>query len=192
MVKRVIDILLSLILGLLSLPVCLIIAIAIKIDDGYEIIYSSQRIGLRGKRFNMLKFRTMSYEKINLTKEQLEEFQNDFKITNDARITKTGYWIRKYGLDEIPQFINVLRGEMSIIGPRPKLPEEIDLYEDNKNELLSVLPGITGYWQVYRESPNSDEIMRTMDLFYIRNRNIVMDLKIIALTLSALISQKNY
>ncbi len=192
MVKRIIDILLSLVFGLLSLPFCIIIALAIKLDDGNSIFYLSQRIGLGGKKFNMLKFRTMSNDNCSLTNEQLEEFQHNFKLKHDNRITKVGYWLRRYGFDEIPQFLNVLKGDMSIIGPRPKLPEEIDLYENNKNELLSTLPGITGYWQVYRKAANSDENMRSMDLYYIRNRNIVMDFKIILLTFLTLISKKNY
>jgi lipopolysaccharide/colanic/teichoic acid biosynthesis glycosyltransferase len=190
-VKRIIDILLSLLFGLLSLPFCIIIAIAIKLDDGKGIFYSSKRIGLGGRRFNMLKFRTMSNDNI-LSNEQLEEFQNNFKLNHDNRITKVGYWLRRYSLDEIPQFLNVLKGDMSIIGPRPKLPEEIDLYENNKDELLSALPGMTGYWQVYRKNANSDENMRSMDLYYIRNRNIAMDLKIVLLTFLTFVSKKNY
>lgn len=192
MVKRIIDILLSLAFGLLSLPFCIIIAIAIKIDDGNSIFYSSQRIGLGGRKFNMLKFRTMRNDNHSLSNEQLEEFQHNFKLNHDNRITIVGYWLRRYSLDEIPQFLNVLKGDMSIIGPRPKLPEEIDLYENNKNELLSALPGMTGYWQVYRKSANSDEYMRSMDLYYIRNRNIAMDLKIIFLTFFTFISKKNF
>jgi lipopolysaccharide/colanic/teichoic acid biosynthesis glycosyltransferase len=191
-VKRTIDILLSLVFGLLSLPFCIIIAIAIKIDDGNSIFYLSPRIGLGGKKFNMLKFRTMSNDNYSLSNEQAVEFQHNFKLKHDNRITKVGYRLRRYSFDEIPQFLNVLKGDMSFIGPRPKLPEEIDLYENNKNELLSTLPGITGYWQVYRKNANSDENMRSMDLYYIRNRNIAMDFKIIFLTFLTLISKKNY
>jgi lipopolysaccharide/colanic/teichoic acid biosynthesis glycosyltransferase len=190
-VKRITDILFSLVFGLLSLPFCIIIAIAIKLDDGKSILYSSQRIGLGGRKFNMLKFRTMSNDN-NLSLEQLEEFQHNFKLNHDNRITKAGYWLRRYSLDEIPQFLNVLKGDMSIIGPRPKLPEEIDLYENYKNELLSALPGMTGYWQVYRKNANSDENMRSMDLHSVRNRNIALDLKILLLTFLILISKKNY
>jgi lipopolysaccharide/colanic/teichoic acid biosynthesis glycosyltransferase len=192
MVKRIIDILLSLVFGLLLLPFCIIIAIAIKLDDGKDIFYLSQRIGLCGRKFNMLKFRTMSNDNNDLSNEQELEFQHNFKINNDNRVTKVGHWLRRYSFDEIPQFINVLKGDMSIIGPRPKLPEEINLYKNNKNELLSTLPGITGYWQVYRKTANSDENMRSMDLYYIRNRNIAMDFKIVLLTLLTLISKKNY
>ena len=192
MVRRIIDILLSTFFGLFALPICIIIAIAIKIEDGKSIFYISQRIGLSGRKFNMLKFRTMSNENFTLTNEQLAEFQHNFKLKHDNRITKVGCWLRRYGFDEIPQFLNVLKGDMSIIGPRPKLAEEIDLYENNKNELLSTLPGITGYWQVYRKTADSDENMRSMDLFYVRNRNIAMDFKIIFLTFLTLLSRKNY
>jgi len=192
MVKRIIDILLGLIFGIISLPLCIIIGIAIKLEDGKKIFYVSKRIGLGGKVFDMLKFRTMNYDSYSLSDVEKTEFQNNFKLKQDRRITKVGYWLRRYSLDEIPQFINVLKGEMSVIGPRPKLPEEIDLFENNKVELLSISPGITGYWQVYRKSADSDENMRNMDLYYVRNRNIVMDFKIILLTFLTLICKKNY
>lgn len=191
MIKRFVDIILSLTFGLLSLPLCIIIAIAIRLQDGRKIFYSSQRLGLDGKIFNMFKFRTMRSDNC-LSEEQSEEFQRNFKLTGDNRITKVGYWLRKYGFDEIPQFFNVLKGDMSIIGPRPKLPEEIDLYENGRNELLSALPGMTGYWQVYRQNANSDEIMRSMDLHYIRNRTMIMDIKILLMTIFTIISKKNY
>jgi lipopolysaccharide/colanic/teichoic acid biosynthesis glycosyltransferase len=192
MVRRIVDVALSLAFVLLSLPLCIFIVIAIKLEDGKNVFYTSKRVGLAGTQFNMFKFRTMKYDIIVLSDEQLMEFRNNFKLINDLRITKVGRWLRLYGFDEIPQFINVLKGDMSIIGPRPKLPEEIDLYGNNKTELLSVLPGITGYWQVYRENANSDSIMRSMDLYYIRNRTIALDLKIFFLTSLTLISRKNY
>ncbi len=192
MVKRIVDILLSLVFGILLLPLCIIIAIAIIANDGKTIFYSSQRIGLKGTKFSMLKFRTMNNDTYNLSDEEVVEFQHNFKLKHDCRITKVGHWLRRYSFDEIPQFLNVLKGDMSVIGPRPKLPEEIDLYGDNKTELLSVLPGITGYWQVYRKNANSDENMRSMDLYYIRNRNIAMEIKIFFLTFYSLLSKKNY
>jgi len=192
MVKRIIDILLGLVFCIISLPLCIIIGIAIKLEDGKEIFYISKRIGLGGRVFNMLKFRTMNYDNYSLSDEEKTEFQTNFKLKQDGRITKVGYWLRRYSFDEIPQFLNVLEGDMSVIGPRPKLPEEIDLFENNKVELLSILPGITGYWQVYRKNADSDENMRNMDLYYVRNRNIVMDSKIILLTFLTLIFKRNY
>jgi lipopolysaccharide/colanic/teichoic acid biosynthesis glycosyltransferase len=192
MIKRITDILLSVFFGLLSLPLCILIAIAIKLEDKKNIFFSSERIGLDGKKFNMLKFRTMRNENSDLSDEQSDEFRRNFKLSNDNRVTKLGYWLRRFSFDEIPQLINVLKGEMSLIGPRPKLPEEIDLYNNNRTELLSTLPGITGYWQVYRKSANSDENMRNMDLYYIRNRNLILDIKIFLLTFLILFSRKNY
>lgn len=127
-----------------------------------------------------------------LSHEQTEHLQHNFKLQDDMRITKAGYWLRRYSIDEIPQFINVLKGDMSVIGPRPKLPEELDLYQKEKYELLSTLPGITGYWQVHRKSADSDENMRNMDLFYVRNRSLLMDIKIFFLTFLTLISKRNY
>jgi lipopolysaccharide/colanic/teichoic acid biosynthesis glycosyltransferase len=191
-VKRIIDIILSLVFGILSLPVCLIAAIAIKLEDGKSVFYLSQRIGLGGRKFNMIKFRTMDCDNKTLSHEQTEQFQQFFKLSDDKRITKAGYWLRRFSFDEIPQFINVLKGDMSFIGPRPKLPEELELYHKDKPELLSSLPGITGYWQVHRKSADSDENMRNMDLFYIRNRSILMDIKIFFLTFLTLISKRNY
>jgi lipopolysaccharide/colanic/teichoic acid biosynthesis glycosyltransferase len=191
MVRRIIDILLGSVLGILSIPFCFIIASAIKIEDGKNIFYSSPRIGIGGRKFNMLKFRTMSADR-SLPNEQFEEFKQNFKLNYDSRITKTGCWLRQYSLDEIPQFLNVLKGDMSIIGPRPKLPEEIDLFKNDKNELLSILPGITGYWQVFRKTADSDENMRNMDLFYIRNRNFALDSKIFFLTFFTILSKRNY
>jgi undecaprenyl phosphate N,N'-diacetylbacillosamine 1-phosphate transferase len=191
-VKRIIDIILSLVFGILSLPVCILIGIAIKLEDGKSFFYLSQRIGLGGRIFNMIKFRTMNLDNNTLSHEQTEQFHQNFKLPDDKRITKVGYWLRRYSFDEIPQFINVMKGDMSFIGPRPKLPEEIDLYQKDKHELLSALPGITGYWQVHRKTADSDENMRKMDLFYVRNRSILMDVKIIFLTFLTIISKRNY
>jgi lipopolysaccharide/colanic/teichoic acid biosynthesis glycosyltransferase len=192
MVRRITDILLSLLLILLSLPICIIISAAIKLDDGEKIFFTSIRTGLRGKRFNMYKFRTMCCNCNCLSEEQKAEFQANFKVIHDRRVTRIGRFLRGYSLDEIPQLLNVLKGDMSVIGPRPKLPEEIELYGNNKNELLSVLPGITGYWQVYRVNANSDETMRMMDLYYIRNRTAALDFKILLLSFMRLISKRNY
>lgn len=174
------------------LPVCILIALAIKLEDGDKIFYAGQRIGFSGKIFKMLKFRTLREGSGQLSLEETEEFLKNFKLKSDRRVTRVGYLLRRYGLDEIPQFINVLKGEMSLIGPRPKLPEEIHLYKEDKAELLSVLPGITGYWQVYRKDASSDENMRKMDIFYIRNRNGFMDIKLLFMTLAVIISRKNY
>ena len=192
MVKRIVDIIFSLAFGILSLPVCIIIGIAIKLEDGRSVFYLSQRIGLGGRKFKMIKFRTMDPDNNTLSHDQTKQFQQNFKLSYDQRITKVGYWLRRYSLDEIPQVINVFKGDMSVIGPRPKLPEEIDLFQKDKQELLSALPGITGYWQVNRKTADSDENMRNMDLYYIRNRSISMDIKIIFLTFLTLISKRNY
>lgn len=192
MVKRIADILLSLAFGILSLPVCIIAGFAIKMEDGKNVFYLSQRIGFGGRKFNMIKFRTMDPDSITLSQKQSGQLQQNFKLPDDKRITKVGFWLRRYSLDEIPQIINVLKGDMSFIGPRPKLPEEIDLFQNDKHELLTALPGITGYWQVHRTTADSDENMRKMDLYYIRNRSISMDIKIIFMTFLTLISKRNY
>lgn len=192
MVRRIVDILLSLVAGILLLPLCLLIVVAIKIDDGGAIFYKSVRAGMNDTFFNMLKFRTFNTLTNRLSHAQKAELQYSFKLENDPRITRTGYWLRQFSLDEIPQLINVLKGEMTLIGPRPKLPEEVHLYGEYKDELLSVLPGMTGYWQVHRKSASSDETMRNMDLYYIRNRNFLMDLKIFLLTMPVIFDKRNY
>jgi lipopolysaccharide/colanic/teichoic acid biosynthesis glycosyltransferase len=127
-----------------------------------------------------------------LDQRQLKDMKEKFKLKEDPRVTFVGKWLRKFSLDEIPQLLNVIKGEMSIVGPRPKLPEEIELYGDTKEELLSILPGITGYWQVYRKSANSDVFMREMDLYYVKKRNFSLDFKILIRTIIVIAKNTNY
>ena len=131
----------------------------------------------------MLKFRTM-YQAGDelLSQKQLYEFKTNYKIKDDPRITPVGRWLRHTSLDELPQMINVLRGEMSLVGPRPKLPEEIDKLGEHADRLFSVLPGITGYWQIYRKTAASDLTMKEMELNYIQNRSLWTDCTILFLT----------
>ncbi|HJC04496.1 sugar transferase [Ligilactobacillus hohenheimensis] len=187
--KRVFDVIASL-LGLVILsPVFLVLAICIKLDDGGPVFYSQERIGKNGKPFKMYKFRSM---RVNADKE-LEEIarQNEvdgamFKIKNDPRITRIGKFIRKTSIDEFPQLVNVLLGQMSIVGPRPPLPREVVEYTNYDKQRLYVSPGCTGLWQVtVRNSVGFDEMVN-IDLHYIQRRSVFLDLKIIIKTIKVI------
>ena len=194
--KRPFDIFFSLIAILILLPIMLVIAILIKIFDGGNCIYTQRRVGLNGKEFNIFKFRTMYTDADkrleNLLKNDLkakEEWEKFFKLKNDPRVTPIGKFLRKTSLDELPQFFNVLKGDMSIVGPRPVTKEElIKFYKDKAELYKSVRPGITGYWQVTsRNDITSYEERVKMDVWYIENQSFLLDLKIILKTVLAMI-----
>lgn len=185
-IKRLLDIVGSAFALLISSPLMLGTAIAIKLDDGGPIFFSQQRIGLHGKPFTMYKFRSMVTNAEELKKKLAEENgQTDrfiFKMKDDPRITKVGRFIRKTSLDEFPQFFNVLKGDMSLVGPRPALPEEVARYGSLYSTRLLVKPGITGPWQVSGRSDLSQEQSEYLDVSYIENWSIAGDLAILAKT----------
>lgn len=185
-IKRLLDIVGSAFALLISSPLMLGTAIAIKLDDGGPIFFSQQRIGLHGKPFTMYKFRSMVTNAEELKKKLAEENgQTDrfiFKMKDDPRITKVGRFIRKTSLDEFPQFFNVLKGDMSLVGPRPALPEEVARYGSLYSARLLVKPGITGPWQVSGRSDLSQEQSEYLDVSYIENWSIAGDLAILAKT----------
>ena len=185
-IKRLLDIVVSAFALLISSPLMLGTAIAIKLDDGGPIFFSQERIGLHGKPFTMYKFRSMVTNAEELKKKLAEENgQTDrfiFKMKNDPRITKVGHFIRKTSLDEFPQFFNVLKGDMSLVGPRPALPEEVARYGSLYSTRLLVKPGITGPWQVSGRSDLSQEQSEYLDVSYIENWSIAGDLAILAKT----------
>ncbi|SFM12840.1 Undecaprenyl-phosphate glucose phosphotransferase [Paenibacillus sp. 1_12] len=184
--KRIIDIIASSLLILIILPVFVITAIAIKIDSKGSIIYKQQRIGKNGKRFYMLKFRSMVTNADSLLKQIQNQNEVDgiaFKMKEDPRITKVGRFIRKYSIDELPQLFNVLLGNMSLVGPRPPLPYEVERYGDWEWRRLEVLPGITGLWQVSGRSDLSFQQWMNLDIYYIENWSIAFDIKILLKTL---------
>ncbi|MFR4230038.1 MAG: sugar transferase [Clostridium sp.] len=190
-VKRTIDILGALIGLVLLSPIFLIVAIAIKLDSKGPIIFGHTRKGLHGKDIKVYKFRTM-YENSqeifnNFTKEQKEEFYKNFKLENDPRVTKIGDFLRRTSIDELPQLINILNGSMSIVGPRPVVQKEIDLYGDYANKLFSVVPGLTGYWQANGRSDTTYEERIKMDMYYIDNRGFWLDFKIIIKTFGSVL-----
>ena len=190
-VKRTIDILGALIGLVLLSPIFLIVAIAIKLDSKGPIIFGHTRKGLHGKDIKVYKFRTMhqNSEEIfnNFTKEQKEEFYKNFKVENDPRVTKIGDFLRRTSIDELPQLINILNGSMSIVGPRPIVQKEIDLYGDYANKLFSVVPGLTGYWQANGRSDTTYEERIKMDMYYIDNRGFWLDFKIIIKTFGSVL-----
>ena len=190
-VKRVTDILGALIGLILLSPIFLIVAIAIKLDSKGPIIFGHTRKGRGGKDIKVYKFRTM-YENSkeifdNFTEEQKQEFYKNFKLDNDPRITKIGNFLRRSSIDELPQLINILNGSMSIVGPRPIVEKEIALYGEYAPKLFSVVPGLTGYWQANGRSDTTYQERIKMDMYYIDNRSLGLDLKIIFKTFSSVI-----
>lgn len=189
-IKRLLDIIGSLCALIISSPILLGVAIAIKLDDGGPVFFSQTRIGLHGKPFKMYKFRSMVTNAEELKKKLAEETgQEDrfiFKMKDDPRVTKVGHFIRKTSLDEFPQFYNVLKGDMSLVGPRPALPEEVARYGSLYSARLLVKPGITGPWQVSGRSDLSQEQSEYLDVSYIENWSIAGDLAILAKTVKVI------
>jgi len=196
--KRLFDIVFSVFAIIITLPITIPIAIIIKLTDGGSIIYGHERVGKGGRKFKVLKFRSMYIDADKKLKEILkndpkakEEWEKTFKLKNDPRITPIGKFLRKTSLDELPQFINVLKGEMSVVGPRPVVEEELKKYYKDKAELYkSVKPGVTGYWQVEGRNDTDYEERIKMDEYYIKNRSFLMDLKIILKTIKVMITGK--
>lgn len=188
--KRFFDVILSLI-GLIVLAIpFLIIAAFIKFCDGGPILYTQERVGKDGRRFQIYKFRSMYVDADKLLeklKEQNEVTGPMFKMKNDPRITSVGRFLRKTSLDELPQLWNVLRGDMSLVGPRPPLPREVAKYSEYDLQRLWVIPGCTGLWQATERNNVGFEEMVELDLEYIQKRSLLFDAKIILLTVVAII-----
>lgn len=193
-IKRLIDILASA-LGLIILsPIFIIVSILINLDSKGPIFFSQERVGLNGKTFNMYKFRSMVVNAEEI-KERLKE-QNEmsgpmFKMKNDPRITKIGKFIRKTSIDELPQLINVLKGEMTLVGPRPSLPKEVVEFEPWMMERLTVKPGITCYWQVMGRNSIGFEDWMKLDVKYVHERCLSLDMKLIFKTFFVLFGDEN-
>ena len=182
-IKRLIDIIGSLIGIILLSPIYIIIAILIKFDSPGKIVFGHTRKGKGGKDIKVYKFRTM-YSNANeifesFTSEQKEEYYKNFKLDNDPRVTKLGGFLRKTSLDELPQLFNILKGDMTIIGPRPIVEKEISKYGDKAEKLFSVVPGLAGYWQANGRSDTTYEERVEMDMNYIDNMSFYLDVKIL-------------
>lgn len=189
--KRGFDVALSIVALLLAAPLCLVVALLIRATSRGPVIYRHTRIGRGGVPFECLKFRTMVDGAHDVRGHYLalnEMTPPVFKIPNDPRMTRLGRWLRRWSIDEIPQFLNVLRGDMSVVGPRPPLPEEVAEYRPDDRRRLAVAQGITGLWQVQgRGSADFDEWVR-IDLEYIARRGLWLDLLIVARTIPAVLS----
>ena len=189
-VKRLFDIFASLIGIVLLIPTTIIIGLAIKIEDGGPIFFKQQRVTKNGKLFYLIKFRSMvvNAEQIRDTMDNENEMDGPvFKVKNDKRITKVGSFIRKIGIDELPQFINVLVGDMSVVGPRPALPREVKEYTEKDKKRLEVKAGITCIWQV---QPNRNSISfekwMEMDSEYVDKCSIMLDISIMFKTIATI------
>lgn len=192
--KRVLDFIAAL-LGLILLsPIFLIVSILIKLESEGEVIFSQTRIGLNGKEFKMYKFRSMvkNAEELKAKLAAQNEMSGPmFKMKDDPRVTKVGKFIRKTSIDELPQLINVLKGDMSLVGPRPSLPKEVEKFEPWMLQRLEVKPGLTCYWQVSGRNNIDFEDWMKLDLQYVEDRNFLLDLKLIFKTFFVLFGDKN-
>ena len=192
-VKRSFDIIMSLISILLFLPIFIIIAFMIKLDSKGNIIYKHKRIGKNGKYIYLYKFRTMYTNSKEILEEILkdpkikEEWDNNFKLENDPRITKVGKFLRRSSLDELPQLINIFLGDMSFVGPRPVVDGEIEKYGIYKRKFLSVTPGLTGWWACNGRSCTTYEDRIKLELYYVNNRSILLDIKTLFKTFKAVV-----
>ncbi|OQX52787.1 MAG: hypothetical protein B5M48_04735 [Candidatus Omnitrophica bacterium 4484_213] len=191
--KRISDITLSA-LGLLFLsPLFALLAILIKLDSKGSVFYVSKRIGKKGKPFDFYKFRTMVVDAEKMLAQLRDKNETDgpiFKMKNDPRITRIGRFLRRYSLDELPQLWNVLKGNMSIVGPRPPIPQEVKNYKEGQLKRLEIKPGITGLWQIRGRSDASFHRLIRWDIWYIRNWSLWLDLKIILKTIPAVLKGK--
>ncbi len=189
--KRSLDLAFSVLVLVAITPFMLIIAIAIRLDSSGPALFIADRIGKNGRRFSCLKFRTMVNDAERLQRRMIHMNERDgvlFKIANDPRITRVGRFLRRYSLDELPQFFNVLRGEMSVVGPRPPVPSEVREYNASHMRRLAVLPGITGLWQTQGRHDPSFENYVSLDLAYIENWSVGLDLRIIVQTIRVVLS----
>ncbi len=188
--KRALDVLLASLLLALLAPLWALIALAIRLDSPGPILYRQERVGRGEARFSVLKFRSMRQDADQVVHELLP--QNEaagllFKIRNDPRITRVGRLLRRWSLDELPQLWNVLRGEMSLVGPRPPLPREVAQYEPQHRRRLEVAPGLTGLWQVSGRSELGFDEMVQFDIYYIENWSLGLDLRILLRTIPAVV-----
>lgn len=190
MSKRVFDVVTTLTILLLTGPLLLVVAAAIKLQDGGPVLFRQPRVGLDGRVFGMVKFRSMAVD-AEARREELEHANESdgplFKLRDDPRVTPLGRFLRTYSVDELPQLLNVLRGQMSLVGPRPPLPDEVDRYEVDVHRRLAVRPGMTGLWQVSGRSELSWAEAVRLDLYYVDNWSMTTDLVIIAKTVRAVL-----
>jgi lipopolysaccharide/colanic/teichoic acid biosynthesis glycosyltransferase len=197
-IKRSGDIVFSLLVLGLGSPLLLALALLVKLTSRGPVFYVQQRVGRDYRSFGCIKFRTMRRDADRILSRLLsespdlqEEFRNDFKLKNDPRITRLGKFLRRSSLDELPQFVNVLRGEMSVVGPRPIVRQELPRYGDRMEEVLAVRPGLTGLWQVSGRNNLSYDQRVSLDLRYASRRSFGMDLAIIFRTFGVMLDPRD-
>lgn len=193
-IKRAGDIFFALIVLLLGFPLFLLIAVMVKVTSNGSVFYSQRRIGRGYKGFGCLKFRTMRKGADQILRQLLErdpllreEFERDFKLKQDPRITPLGRFLRRTSLDELPQLLNILKGQMSVVGPRPIVWDELERYGRQMDVVLSVRPGLTGLWQVSGRNNLPYETRVRLDLYYVRHRTFWLDLRIILRTIGVVL-----
>lgn len=182
-VKKLFDFMFALIFIIVLVPVFIVLAILIVIDSGYPVFFTQIRIGEKGKPFKIYKFRTMTTDKTS-------QDAGNIILMDDYRITKIGKYLRKYSVDELPQLINILRGEMSIIGPRPTLEYQVKKYDPRQNKRLDVKPGITGWAQVNGRNNLTWAQKIELDIWYVEHMSLPLDFKILCLTLVVIFQTK--
>lgn len=196
-VKRVLDVIVSVMALLVIWPVMLIVAILVKLDGG-PAFFAQSRVGRNGRLFKVYKFRSMKKgaERLEemLSPEELEEYRKEYKLQNDPRVSKFGYFLRRSSIDELPQLWNIIRGDMSLVGPRPLLPSELttNYTPEERQMLMSVAPGLTGYWQAVarNESSYATGERQKQELYYIGRVSFWMDVKIILMTVKRVLTGK--
>lgn len=192
--KRVFDVCLAILALAVLWPVLAIICLVIKAESSGPAIYVHSRIGKNGKPFPLYKFRTMCNDAESMiqdfTPEQKQEWQQSYKLACDPRVTRVGSFLRSSSLDELPQLLNILRGELSFVGPRPITEEELERYGDNRSAFLSVTPGLTGYWQAYARNTCTYEKRMEMELYYVEHASFWFDARILFATIGRVLSRK--
>lgn len=190
-VKRSIDIYASAFALLVLSPVFLVVATLIKLEDGGPVFFSQRRVGKWGRQFQMYKFRSMctnAEEKLDaVLKSNCHTSGVTFKVKHDPRITRIGRWLRKFSVDEFPQFFNVLVGDMSLVGPRPPLPREVAMYSRADRQRLEAMPGLTCFWQIGGRAEIDFPEQVRLDVQYIESQNFWLDLKILVKTVPAVL-----
>jgi len=191
LVKRLVDVVISLCAMIVLFPLMLLVALCIVVEDGFPVIYVQKRVGLNGREFYFYKFRSMVNGADKMKPELQEQNQSGatvtFKMKNDPRVLRFGRFLRRYSIDEVPQFVNVLVGDLSLVGPRPPLPEEVKSYTLTDRKRLHVKPGMTCLWQIRGRSDLSFDKQVGLDMQYIQSQSLIKDLVIILKTIPAVL-----
>jgi len=191
--KRGTDVVIALLGITLTLPLWALIALAVKLGSKGPVFFSQERAGLNGQSFRMFKFRSMVVDAEDQLKQlvSIDDLEEPvYKIKNDPRVTRIGRILRRFGLDELPQLVNVLRGEMSLVGPRPEVVKLVERYNETERRRLLVKPGITGYQQIHNRGMPDMAARLAYDFYYLRNRSNVLDIWILVMTVSVIASGK--